>query len=201
MAERLAVPLCLVLLLASFSGCSVAMALNGKPEPNFEAFEKGSSRKQVEIQLGQPVSETSLTDGQKETVYHYEMGNSPNGARATLYFYYDLATIGFAEPVFTLIELFQGHTEESRVTYDAQDRLVRIDGYRPPEPDPALKAALKEQEKYTKKPATSGGDVSTASSGDVSVPKPVDEPKTMTDPAGISTSSPLPPTVPATANP
>ena len=36
----------------SISGCSVAMALHGKQEPNFAAFEEGSSRKQVEIELG-----------------------------------------------------------------------------------------------------------------------------------------------------
>ena len=75
--------------------------------------------KQVEIQLGTPVATKSMEDGKKEDTYRFEMGNSPNGARATLYFYYDLITIALAEPIFSLIEVFQGHTEESRVTYDA----------------------------------------------------------------------------------
>lgn len=43
-------------LLPLLSGCSVAMALSGTPEPNFEAFEVGSNRKQVEIQLGSPIA-------------------------------------------------------------------------------------------------------------------------------------------------
>jgi hypothetical protein len=134
------------------SGCSIAMALHGSQEPNFEAFEMGSPRKQVEIQLGAPVSTTSLEDGKTEDTYRFEMGNSPNGARATIYFYYDLVTIGLAEPIFSLIEIFQGHTEESRITYDAEDRVVGIQGYTPPQPAPTLKAATEAQEQYKKKP-------------------------------------------------
>jgi hypothetical protein len=118
MARRqynLFITLAALLIASSITGCSVAMALHGKQEPNFEAFEEGSSRKQVEIQLGTPAFEKVLDDGKKEDTYQYELGNSPNGARATLYFYYDLATIGLAEPIFSLIELFQGHKEESRI--------------------------------------------------------------------------------------
>jgi hypothetical protein len=137
-----------VLLLLIQSGCSIAMALNGNPEPNFEAFEVGSTRKQVEIQLGTPLSSKPLSDGKREDTYKYQMGNSPNGARATLYFYYDLVTFGFAEPIFSLIEVFQGHDEESRIVYDSDDKVLEINGYRPPEPSPELKAAREEQEKY-----------------------------------------------------
>jgi len=53
-------------LLPLLSGCSVAMALSGTPEPNFEAFEVGSSRKQVEIQLGSPIASQQLDGGKKE---------------------------------------------------------------------------------------------------------------------------------------
>jgi hypothetical protein len=131
----------------SITGCSVGYGSPWKQEPNFEAFEEGSSRKQVEIQLGTPVFEKVLDDAKKEDTYQYEIGNSPNGARATLYFYYDLATIGLAEPIFSLIELFQGHTEESRIIYDAQDRVISIQGYKPLQPSPELKAAMEEQAK------------------------------------------------------
>ena len=148
------VPLSLACLGPLVSGCSIAMALHGKQEPNFEAFEVGSPRKQVEIQLGTPVSTKSTEDGGKEDTYQFELGNSPNGARATLYFYYDLATIGLAEPIFSLIEVFQGHTEESRITYDAEDRVVSIQGYTPPQAAPTLKAAMEAQEQYKKKPVT-----------------------------------------------
>ena len=143
-----------LLIASSITGCSVAMALHGKQEPNFEAFEEGSNRKQVEIQLGTPAFEKVLDDGKKEDTYQYEMGNSPNGARATLYFYYDLATIGLAEPIFSLIELFQGQKEESRIIYDAQERVVSIQGYKPPRPSAELKAAMDEQDKYKKTPVT-----------------------------------------------
>jgi hypothetical protein len=138
--------------LLMLSGCSVAMALHGHQEPNFEAFELGSTRKQVEIQLGTPLSTASLTDGTKEDTYKYEMGNSPNGARATLYFYYDLATIGLAEPIFSLVELFQGHDEETKVVYSSDDRVLDIKGFTPAPLSPELKAALEAQEQHTKRP-------------------------------------------------
>jgi hypothetical protein len=140
--------------LLMLSGCSVAMALHGNQEPNFDAFEVGSTRKQVEIQLGTPSSTISKTDGTKEDTYKYEIGNSPNGARATLYFYYDLFTIGLAEVIFTPIELFQGHDEETKIVYSSDDRVLDIKGYTPAPPSPELKAALEAQAQHTKRPAT-----------------------------------------------
>jgi hypothetical protein len=134
------------------SGCSVAMALHGNQEPNFEAFEIGSTRKQVEIQLGTPSSTTARTDGTKEDTYQYEIGNSPNGARATLYFYYDVFTIGLAEVIFTPIELFQGHDEETKIVYTSDDRVLDIKGYTPAPPSPEMKAALEAQAQHTKRP-------------------------------------------------
>ena len=151
-------------------GCSIAMALNGHQEPNFDAFQVGSSRKQVEIQLGTPVSSKILDEGKKEDTYKYEIGNSPNGARATLYFYYDLATIGLAEPIFSLIEVFQGHDEYSYVTYNPDDLVVAINGYSPPPLSPEMKAAQEAQEQYKKKPATSDLSTAPASSPNTSPP-------------------------------
>ena len=139
--------------LLMLSGCSIAMALHGNQEPNFEAFEVGSTRKQVEIQLGTPASTTTLADGTKEDTYQYEMGNSPNGARATLYFWYDLGTFGLAEPVFTLVELLQGHDEVTKIVYSPDDRVREIKGYTPPTPEPELKAAQEAQAQYTRRPA------------------------------------------------
>ena len=150
---NIVVPLVLYSSLA-LSGCSIAMALNGHPEPNFEAFEVGSTRKQVEIQLGIPVSSVARSDGQREDTYRYEMENSPNGARATLYFYYDSVFLGLSDPVFTMIEAFQGHKEESRIVYSVDEWVVEIQGYRPPPPSPELKAAREAQEQYTKRPST-----------------------------------------------
>lgn len=134
--------------LLMLSGCSVAMALHGNQVPNFDAFEVGSARKQVEIQLGTPLSTTLLTNGTKEDTYKYEMGNSPNGARATLYFYYDVFTIGLAELIFTPIELFQGHDEVTKIVYSPDDRVLDIKGYIPPPPSPELKSAQEAQHTY-----------------------------------------------------
>src|SRR5207249_2311824 len=104
----------------------------------------------VEIQLGTPLSTTSGTDGTKEDTYKYEMGNSPNGARATLYFYYDVFSFGLAEIIFTPIELFQGHDEVTKIQYSPDDRVLDINGYIPPPPSPELKAAQEAQAQHTK---------------------------------------------------
>lgn len=136
--------------LLTFSGCSVAMALSGNPEPNFEAFEVGSPRKQVEIQLGTPISSRTLERSRREDIYQYEIGNSPNGHRALMNFYIDLATIGLWEIPGTVIEAMMGHQEESRIIYSKDDRVLEIQGYRPPAASTELKKAREAQEKYKK---------------------------------------------------
>ena len=136
-------------------GCSVAMALNGNPEPNFKAFEIGSSRQVVETQLGNPVASQKFEDGKKKDTYKFEMGNSPNGHRALMNFYFDLATIGIWELFGTIIEARMGETEETRIIYNFEDRVVAIEGYMPPEPTGSLKEAIEAQEKTAAPPATS----------------------------------------------
>lgn len=95
-----------------------------------------------------------LGEGKTEVTYKYKMGNSPNAARAAIYGYYDLATLGFAEPVFTVIELFVGHTEETRVVYGPDNKALTISGYSPPPLSPEEKSALEEQDKYIRKRPT-----------------------------------------------
>jgi hypothetical protein len=130
----------------ALAGCSVGLALLGNPEPNFKAFEVGSSRQQVEIQLGKPVASQPLGKGKKKDSYHFEIGNSPNGHRAMMNLYIDLATIGIWELPGTIIEAMMGHEEETRIIYDADDRVLAIEGYRPPQPTGALKEAVESQE-------------------------------------------------------
>lgn len=129
-ATLLAVALSALLL----TGCSVAMALHGNPEPNFDAFAVGSSRKQVEIQLGTPVSTTKLQDGKREDTYRFEIGNAPNGHRAIMNAYIDLATLGIWELPGTIIEAMMGEEQETTIVYSADDRVLEIKGYRPPPP-------------------------------------------------------------------
>jgi len=116
------------------TGCSVAMALSGHPEPNFDAFAVGSTRKQVEIQMGTPVSTTKLESGKREDTYRFETGNAPNGHRAMMNVYIDLVTIGLWELPGTIIEAMMGEEHETTIVYSADDRVLEIKGYRPPPP-------------------------------------------------------------------
>ena len=131
----------------TLSACSVAMALSGKPEPNFEAFSVGSTREQVEGQLGLPLTSASLSGGQTRNTYRFEMGNSPNGHRALWNFYMDLATVGIWELPGTIIEATMGEMEETHVVYSADGHVLAIEGYTPPKPTGALKEAIEAQEK------------------------------------------------------
>jgi hypothetical protein len=130
------------------SGCSVAMALSGNTPPNFDAFEVGSTRKQVELQLGKPVSSKILEGDKKEDVYRYEIGNSPNGHRALMNLYIDFATFGIWELPGTIIEARMGHDEESSIIYGPDDRVLEIHGYQPPPPSPEVKASQEEHDRY-----------------------------------------------------
>lgn len=130
------------------SGCSIAMALNGHPDPDFNRVRLGSSQEEIQRELGKPVSSSDRGGGVREETYRYEIGNSHNPGRATVYGYVLLATFGLAEPVLSLIEVFQGSDEETRVTYDANGKAIEIGGYRPPTPSAALLAAQEAQGKF-----------------------------------------------------
>jgi hypothetical protein len=131
------------------------MALHGHPEPNFDNIQVGTTSQEVELEFGTPVSRRQLENGNHEETFTYEMANSPNPGRATVYGYIDLATIGLAEPILTLIELFQGHDEETTVVFNGGNRVIDIIGYRPPPPSPALITAEETQSKYMKSPSRS----------------------------------------------
>lgn len=134
MKTTAAVLLAVALSALMLTGCSVAMALNGHPEPNFDAFEVGSSRKQVETQLGTPISTTKLESGKQQDTYKYETGNAPNGHRAIMNLYIDLVTLGLWELPGTIIEAMMGEDHETTILYSADDRVLEIKGYRPPRP-------------------------------------------------------------------
>ncbi len=144
-------------LLLILSGCSIAMALHGHPEPNFDNIKVGASNEEVELELGKSVSSRLLESGNREDMFKYEMANSPNPGRATMYGYIDLATFGLAEPILSIIELFQGHEEETAVVYNSHNRVIDIIGYRPPPPSPALTTAEESQRRYTKLSSRSNG--------------------------------------------
>ena len=132
-------------LMATMSGCSIVLALNGTHEPDFDAFAVGSSREQVEAQLGLPKLTEVQSEGARKDTYEVEIGNSPNAGRATFNFYMDLATIGIWELPGTIIEATMGEMEQIHVTYDRDNRVTAIDGYRPPAPTAAMKDAMERQ--------------------------------------------------------
>lgn len=133
------------------SGCSIAMALNGNKEPNFEHITVGAPKEEIDFEFNQPGTSKDLGDGKREVTYKYEMGDSPNPARATVNGYIDLATIGLAEPILTLIEWLQGHDEETRIVYDPDNKALEVLGYTPPPLPAEMKVAQEEQEKYIRK--------------------------------------------------
>jgi Curli production assembly/transport component CsgG len=153
-------------LLLALSGCSIAMALHGHPEPNFDIIKVGATSEDVEFEFGRPASSRQLEGGKHEDTFKYEMANSPNPGRATVYGYIDFATIGLAEPILTLIELLQGHDEETIVVFNNENRVIDITGYRPPPPSPALITAENTQMKYTKSSFRVTASRSEASAGD-----------------------------------
>ncbi|MGD9852743.1 MAG: hypothetical protein AB7T38_15930 [Nitrospirales bacterium] len=130
----------------------MAMALSGNPQPNFDAFEVGASRKQVEIQLGKPVGTERLPDGKTKDTYQFEMGNSPNGHRAMMNLYLDLATLLIWELPGTIIEAKMGEDQKTFVIYDQNDRVVSIEGFRPPEPTGVLKESIEAHEENPDQP-------------------------------------------------
>ena len=133
------------------SGCSILMALNGNKEPNFEYIKAGATKEEIDFEFDQAGTSKEIEDGKTEVTYKYEKGNSPNPARAAVYGYIDLYTLGIAEPILTIIELVQGDDVETHVVYGPDKRALEVHGYTPPPPSAELKAAQEEQEKYVRK--------------------------------------------------
>jgi hypothetical protein len=147
MALRIVTTVCGLYAALVLSGCSIGMALSGNKQPNFDYIVVGAPRNQVEAELGHPTATNESTDGKQEATYNYEMGNSPNTGRAWVNFYIDLATIGLAEPILSIIELFQGHDEETRIVYGPDNKILDIHGYTPP---PVSKVVIEAEESQEK---------------------------------------------------
>ena len=148
MALRIISTVCWLYAIVVLSGCSIGMALSGNKQPNFDYIVVGAPRNQVEAEFGHPAAINESGDGKQETIYKYEMGNSPNTGRAWVNFYIDLATIGLAEPILSIIELFQGHDEETRIVYGPDNKILEIHGYTPPPISKVVIEADESQEKY-----------------------------------------------------
>lgn len=150
MARKIVTTVCGFYAAIVLSGCSIGMALSGNKQPNFDHIVVGSPRNQVEVEFGHPTATNELTAGKEEATYKYEMGNSPNTGRAWVNFYVDLYTIGLAEPILSVIELLQGHDEETRIVYGPDNRILEIHGYTPP---PVSKVVIKAESPASKSKA------------------------------------------------
>jgi len=155
------------------SGCSIGMALSGHPEPNFDYIKVGATREEVEFEMGAPASVQALLDGKQEATYKYEMGNTVNAGRATVWGYAWLTIIGIlGEPIYSLIELNQGHDEETKIIYGPDNRALALSGYTPPPMSAEMKAAQEEQEKHVRKRPASRPDPSTTPASPASTTSP-----------------------------
>lgn len=126
------------------SGCSIIMAASGNKEPNFDYISVGAPRNQVEAEFGHPVSTRTLSDGNEEADYNYEMGNSPNPGRAAMWGYFWLTIVGIlGEPIYSLIELNMGEDQETRIVYGPDGKALEIHGYTPP---PLSKVVIESEE-------------------------------------------------------
>lgn len=111
--------------------CSVGMALSGKSEPNIGAVKVGSSRGEVEMHLGPPVTSTTSEDGTRSDIYEYELGNEPSAERAIGHGVMDLLTFGIWEIVGAPIEGVQGEKRQLYITYDNTDHVKTLTGTAP----------------------------------------------------------------------
>ena len=113
-------------LLVGITGCSVAMALSGKKEPNLGSVRVGGTRGEVELQLGNPVSSVTTEDGKRVDIYEYEIGNEPSAGRAIAHGVLDVLTWGLWEVVGTPVEALKGNKYTISIAYDSDNRVIAI---------------------------------------------------------------------------
>lgn len=115
-----------IITLSILSGCSVGMALSGKPEPNLGAIKVGASRGEIELHLGYPITTTTLENGERQDIYEYELGNEASAGRAIGHGVMDVLTLGIWEVIGTPIEASQGYKRQILITYDESDHVQSI---------------------------------------------------------------------------
>ena len=123
-----------LVLASTLGGCSIVMALSGHEDPNLQHLQVGSTRGEVEHQLGQPKESHPTSYGAQTDIYEYEINNEPSAARAVMYLLYDVFTIGFAEIVFTPAELSTGTTIRLPIYYGPDGLVAGINETAPEMP-------------------------------------------------------------------
>ncbi len=136
MVRRASIVIIGICFLFSIAGCSVGMALSGKKEPNLGAFRVGSTRGEVELQLGSPVDSVTRPDGGRTDIYAYELGNEPSTGRAVGHAVMDVLTLGIWEIIGTPVEAIGIEKKRLMIVYDKDDRVQAIN-QAPVPPPPA----------------------------------------------------------------
>ena len=119
---RFILPMLMPVLLA---GCSVGMAMSGKPDPNISALDVGQDRDVVILNFGQP-AKTLMTDNERTDIFELERGNEQSIGRATGHAVMDLLTFGVWEIIGTPIEGFAGDTITLQIEYDKNNKVQSV---------------------------------------------------------------------------
>lgn len=82
-----------ILMMVFLAGCSVAMALKGKDEPDLSFLEIGTTQEQIEFQLGPPIFTKAAEDDGSLNYYQYIAGDEPSPGRALAHGILDIATL------------------------------------------------------------------------------------------------------------
>jgi len=126
MKSRLLALLTIFFIISVFYGCSVGLALSGKKTPEIGEIKIGSSREEVEMHLGSPISSRTFDDQTRIDIYVYEIGTEPSGKRALGYAALDVVTIGLWELVGTPLEIMKRGKKFIKIKYDKNDNVVSL---------------------------------------------------------------------------
>ena len=122
------------------TGCSVVMALFGS-KVDMSVLHVGSSREEVEAQLGKPVSSTPTNWGAQTDTYAYVAGNERSIGRALSFLLLDILTLFLYEIFFTIGELARGNKERVPIHYGPDGLVAGINETAPDAP-PGLPAPV-----------------------------------------------------------
>ena len=116
-SSRIVMRAAIALALLPLAGCSVGMALSGENDPDLSVLRVGTSRGEVEMQLGRPAAEILADDGLTYATYAYSLGNQPSAGRAVAHGVMDVLTLGLWEVVGTPVEAAAGKENEHAVIH------------------------------------------------------------------------------------
>ena len=123
-----------LVLASTLSGCSIGMALSGHKDPNMQSLQVGSTKGEVERELGQPKESHPTSYGARTDVYEFEVNNERSWARAGLYLMYDVLSIGIAEIILTPAELMIGEKKRLPIYYGVDGLVAGINETAPEMP-------------------------------------------------------------------